>query len=70
MVNKKETCQKLYKELKKDIADLDSVSFRGLWFSRVEKLKEEGCFWHFMVLKRKGNDYLRRKGDYQHIPYE
>ena len=62
MVDKK-ACQQLYRELKNDINDLESSSFRGLWFSRIEQLKDAGCFWHFMVLKRKARDYEKGKGD-------
>jgi len=63
-------CQKLYRELKRDIEDLDSVTFRSHWFSRIELLKESGCWWHYAVLKRKGRDYLKGKGDYMAVLYK
>jgi len=59
----KKKCQKLYRELKADMPDLDSVNFRSLWFSRLNLLKESGCWWHYSVLLRKGRDYLKGKGD-------
>jgi len=66
MVNK-DKCRKLYRELKKDIADLESVNFRELWFDRLEILKKNGCWWHYSVLKRKAKDYMQGKGEYHHI---
>jgi hypothetical protein len=76
-MNKKEHCQKLYRELKSDFGDLDSAAFRGHWFSRAQQLKEAGCWWHYSVLKRKAKDYLAKKGDFfiddqgiNHKPYK
>ena len=63
MVNKEE-CKKLYRSLKNDIEDLESSNFRGLWFERVHRLKENGCWWHYSILMRKGREYLEGKGDY------
>ncbi len=60
----KEACKKLYRELKADIEDLDSVTFGPLWLSRAELLKSSGCWWHYKLLIRKGRDYLKGIGDY------
>lgn len=59
MVNKEE-CKALYRELKMDFGDLDSLNFRVLWFERAYRLKERGCFWHYSVLMRKAKDYKKR----------
>ena len=66
MVNKEE-CKALYRELKRDFGDLDSVNFKELWFVRARALKERGCFWHYAVLIRKSRDYLKGKGDYSEL---
>jgi len=63
----KEECKRLYRELKEDIADLESDNFRKLWFERLDILKKAGCWWHYAVLKRKARDYMRGKGEYHHI---
>lgn len=66
MVNKND-CKALYRELKEDFGDLDSVNFRGHWFARAYRLKELGCWWHHALLIRKARDYLKGKGDYSEL---
>jgi len=60
----KERCRRLYRELKEDIADLESDNFRKLWFERLDILKKAGCWWHYAVLKRKAREYIQGKGEY------
>lgn len=47
--------------MKEDIGDLESDNFRKLWLDKLKMLKDEGCWWHYMVLKRKAKEYIRRK---------
>lgn len=56
MINKEE-CKRVYRELKDNISDLESSTFRALWFSRLEHLKELGCWWHYAVLKKQATHY-------------
>ncbi|HJH28050.1 MAG TPA: hypothetical protein C5S37_15100 [Methanophagales archaeon] len=49
MVNK-EACQKLYREFKEDMPDLESQSFRNHWFERANRLRELGCWYHYEIL--------------------
>lgn len=60
MNDKKEKCQELYRKLKNDMGDLESITFRCLWFERVQQLKEAGCWWHYSVLMRKAKDFKKR----------
>jgi len=53
----KENCKKLYEELLRDIGDLESSSFRALWLARLDHLKEVGCWWGYMVLKKRSKTY-------------
>ena len=60
----KEGCKGLYAELKRDMADLENINFRGLWFFRLGLLHENGCWWHYKVLKRQSREYLEGRGLY------
>lgn len=66
MPNKNE-CQALYRELKRDFGDLNSASFKKHWLSRAYRLKELGCWFHYMILKRKAREYLNGEGDYYEL---
>ena len=60
-------CNKLYRNLKGDMEDLNTDNFRELWFERVEKLRDLGCLKLFEKLKREGMDYLKHIG-YYYVP--
>ena len=62
--DKKSECKELYRQLKDDMRDLDSVNFRPHWFERAKVLQERGCWYHYNILIRKARDYLAHKGDY------
>jgi hypothetical protein len=53
----KEECKRLYAELLRDIGDLESVSFRENWLSRLDHLRELGCWWHYSLLRRRATLY-------------
>ena len=59
----KSKCKLLFEELMSDLPDLDSATFRGLWYSRLEHLKELGCWYGYMIQKRQSRLYL---GDPNH----
>lgn len=60
----KEQCKRLYADLKRDLPDLDSITFRGHWYYRAECMKDAGCWRGYSRIIKEAKKYLAGEGEY------
>jgi len=62
----KELCKRLYRDLitYMDFSISDDTVRRDMWYENLQKLKDEGCWWHYELVLLKHRRFMEKERKY------